>query len=142
MSARALPGHACVSLRAATRRTALLRLAGDYGVGEEEVDDLLRENVLVDLYPLVRNSLRVGTSNYGLKSLEPLYMGEELRTGDVTTPPDSIIMYDKYCELLSQGDAAEAAKVLDGIEDYNRYDCRSTREIARLAVGASTGARA
>ena len=60
---------------AAYEKTALLRLAGRYGVGEDEVDDLLRNGVLVDLYPLVRKSIRVGTENYSLKSLEPLYMG-------------------------------------------------------------------
>src|SRR4051812_23703615 len=70
---------------AAYEKTALLRLAGRYGVGEDEVDDLLRSGVLVDLFPLVRKSIRVGTENYSLKSLEPLYMGSELRTGDVTT---------------------------------------------------------
>jgi len=108
-------------------RAALLRLAGTYGVGEEEVDDLLRANVFVDLYPIVRSSIRVGTSAYGLKALEPLYMGEELRTGDVTTASDSIVKYARYGELLSQADADAAAEVRAGIEDYNHYDCRSTR---------------
>lgn len=110
-------------------RTALLRLAGEYGVGEEEVDDLLRENVLVDLYPIVLNGLRVGTTNYGLKYLEPLYMGQELRTGDVTNAADSIVMYDNYCKLRADGESAEAAKVLAKISDYNHYDCRSTRKL-------------
>ena len=62
-------------------KTALLRLAGRYGVGEDEVDDLLRNGVLVDLYPLVRKSIRVGAEIFSLKSLEPLYMGDELRSG-------------------------------------------------------------
>lgn len=110
-------------------KTALLKLAGSYGVGEEEVDDLLRQNFLVDLFPMVRNSIRVGTKNYSLKSLEPLYMGDELRSGDVTTASDSIVMYDRYCGLNAQGDADEAAAVLADIEDYNHYDCRSTRKL-------------
>ena len=110
-------------------RTALLKLAGTYGVGEEEVDDLLRDSVLVDLFPLVRNSIRVGTSNYSLKSLEPLYMGDELRTGDVTTASDSIVMYDKYCELIAEGAVDEAAVMRRKIEKYNHYDCRSTRKL-------------
>lgn len=110
-------------------KAALLRLAGDYGVGEEEVDDLLRENVLVDLFPLVRNSIRVGTPNYSLKSLEPLYMGDELRTGDVTTASDSIVMYDRYCDLVNQGQTDAAAAVLADIKRYNRYDCRSTLKL-------------
>jgi len=95
-------------------RAALLKLAGNYGVGEEEVDDLLRENVLVDLYPMVRNAIRVGAGSYSLKYLEPLYMGTELRTGDVTTASDSIVMYDRYCELLGDGDTDAAAAVVGG----------------------------
>jgi uncharacterized protein len=114
---------------AAYEKTALLRLAGRYGEGENEVDDLLRNGVLVDLYPLVRKSIRVGTENYSLKSLEPLYMGTELRTGDVTTATDSITMYARYCELLADGRDDEAATVLKEIEDYNHYDCRSTRKL-------------
>jgi len=114
---------------ASYEKTALLRLAGSYGVGEEEVDDLLRNNVLVDLYPLVCSSIRAGTASYSLKYLEPLYMGDELRTGDVTTASDSIVMYAKYCELLDDGQNDAAAIVLADIEDYNRYDCRSTRRL-------------
>ncbi|BBY46270.1 TM0106 family RecB-like putative nuclease [Mycolicibacterium celeriflavum] len=114
---------------AAYEKTALLRLAGRYGVGEDEVDDLLRSGVLVDLYPLVRKSIRVGTENYSLKSLEPLYMGAELRSGDVTTATESITMYARFCELRAEGRHDEAANMLKQIEDYNRYDCRSTHRL-------------
>jgi uncharacterized protein len=108
-------------------RTALLRLAGRYGVGEDDVDDLLRNGVLVDLYPLVRKSIRVGAESYSLKSLEPLYMGTQLRSGDVTTAADSITQYARYCELCDEGRVDEAATVLKEIEGYNHYDCGSTR---------------
>ncbi|ULE31525.1 TM0106 family RecB-like putative nuclease [Mycobacterium sp. IDR2000157661] len=114
---------------AAYEKTALLRLAGRYGVGEDEVDDLLRCGVLVDLYPLVRKSIRVGTENYSLKSLEPLYMGGQLRTGDVTTATDSITQYARYCELAASGREYDATVVLKEIADYNRYDCTSTRKL-------------
>lgn len=114
---------------AAYEKTALLRLAGRYGVGEDEVDDLLRNGVLVDLYPLVRKSIRIGTENYSLKSLEPLYMGGQLRTGDVTSATDSITQYAKYCELRAAGHDDDAAVVLKEIEEYNRYDCTSTRKL-------------
>jgi uncharacterized protein len=126
---------------AAYEKTALLRLAGRYGVGEDEVDDLLRSGVLVDLFPLVRKSIRVGTENYSLKSLEPLYMGSELRTGDVTTAAESITMYARYCELRADGRTDEASNVLKQIEDYNRYDCRSTHRLRdwliKIAIEAS-----
>lgn len=110
-------------------KSALLRLAGRYGVGEDEVDDLLRNGVLIDLYPLVLKSIRSGSHNYSLKSLEPLYMGKRLRTGDVTTATASIAQYATYCERRDDGRADEAKAVLDEIADYNLYDCVSTREL-------------
>jgi predicted RecB family nuclease len=112
---------------ASYEKTALLRLAGRYGVGEDDVDDLLRNGVLVDLYPLVRKSIRVGAESYSLKALEPLYMGAQLRSGDVTTATDSITQYAKFCELRDAGRGEEAASVLKEVEDYNLYDCTSTR---------------
>lgn len=114
---------------AAYEKTALLRLAGRYGAGEDEVDDLLRSGVLVDLFPLVRKCVRVGADNYSLKSLEPLYMGAELRTGDVTTATDSINAYAHYCDLRTDGRGDEAEIALKEIEEYNRYDCRSTHRL-------------
>ncbi len=114
---------------AAYEKSTLLRLAGRYGVGENDVDDLLRNGILVDLYPLVRKTIRVGTENYSIKSLEPLYMGNELRSGEVTTATDSITQYARYCALRDEGRADDAAGVLKEIEDYNVYDCRSTRRL-------------
>jgi predicted RecB family nuclease len=114
---------------AAYEKSTLLRLAGRYGVGEHDVDELLRDGVLVDLYPLVRKSIRVGTESYSIKYLEPLYMGNELRSGEVTTATDSITQYARYCALRDEGRTHDAEIVLKDIEDYNRYDCRSTRRL-------------
>lgn len=114
---------------AAYEKSTLLRLAGRYGVGENDVDELLRNGVLVDLFPLVRKSIRVGTENYSIKSLEPLYMGNELRSGEVTTATDSITQYARYCALRDEERSDEAAAVLKEIEDYNLYDCRSTHRL-------------
>jgi uncharacterized protein len=114
---------------ASYEKTALLRFARRYGVGVDEVDELLHSGTLVDLYPLVRNSIRVGAESFGLKALEPLYMGAQLRAGDVTTAAESITSYARYCELNDAGRFADAASVLREIEDYNHYDCRSTREL-------------
>ena len=110
---------------AAYERTALLRLAGRHGVGEEQVDDLLRAGVLVDLYSTVRQSIRVSQPSYSIKKLEPLYMGDDLRTG-VTNAADSVIQYAEACLLRDAGDTAGFADIIESIEDYNRYDCVST----------------
>ena len=111
---------------AAYERTHLLSLAARHGVGEDEIDQLLRENVLVDLYPLVRKTVRVGSRSYSIKKLEPLYMGAELRSGDVTNAADSITEYAAARDLSAHGDAVEAQRMIDSIADYNRYDCVST----------------
>ncbi len=112
---------------AAYEKTALLRLAGRHGVGEEQLDDLLRAGVLVDLYATVRQSIRVSQPSYSLKKLEPLYMGDELRddTG-VTTAADSMVEYAHACSLRDAGDDAGYDEVIESIADYNRYDCLST----------------
>lgn len=110
-------------------KTALLRLAGRHGTGEDEVDDLLRNGILVDLFPLVRKTVRVGAESYSIKKLEPLYMGGQLRDGDVTTATDSITQYARFSALRAEGREDEAAAVLKEIEDYNHYDCTSTRRL-------------
>ena len=124
---------------AAYEKTALLRLAGFHGVGEEAVDELLREGVLVDLYSTVRGCLRVGQRSYGLKALEPLYM--PAREGEVTTAAGSVIEYAAACELRDAGDRSGWRERLDGIAQYNAADCRSTLELRDwlLARAAEAG---
>ncbi|WKK70785.1 TM0106 family RecB-like putative nuclease [Rathayibacter oskolensis] len=112
---------------ASYERTHLLSLAQRHGVGEEEVDALLRDGVLVDLYPVVRRALRVGSPSYSIKKLEPLYMGDDLRDAEgVTNAADSISAYVEAIALRSGPDPAEGERRLAEIADYNAYDCRST----------------
>jgi uncharacterized protein len=51
---------------AAYERSALTRLAGQHGTREQEVDDFLRQEVLVDLYRIVKLSLRASTDSYSI----------------------------------------------------------------------------
>jgi uncharacterized protein len=104
----------------------LLAMAARHGVREGEVDRLLRDGVFVDLYPIVRRALRVGSRSYSIKKLEPLYMGEEVRTSDVQKGDDSIVQYVEAMALAADGDAAGSRAILDDLADYNRYDCVST----------------
>ncbi|MFN3947956.1 TM0106 family RecB-like putative nuclease [Microbacterium sp.] len=109
--------------------THLLTMAARYGVREADVDRLLRDGVFVDLYPVVRRALRVGSRSYSIKKLEPLYMGDEVRTSDVQRGDDSIVKYVEARALAADGDTAAAQRVLDDLADYNRYDCVSTRRL-------------
>jgi predicted RecB family nuclease len=109
--------------------THLLAMAARYGVREADVDRLLRDGVFVDLYPIVRRALRVGSRSYSIKKLEPLYMGDEVRTSDVQRGDDSIVRYVEARALYEAGDAAAGQAILDDLADYNRYDCVSTRRL-------------
>jgi predicted RecB family nuclease len=97
--------------------SALKRLMGRYGTREDAIDSMLRDDVLVDLYRVVRQGVAVGVSSYSLKCLEPLYM--EMRTDEISDGASSIAAYEEW---LATGDRA----VLDEIRSYNRTDCEST----------------
>ncbi len=103
---------------ASYERTALGKLMGRYGTREDEVDDLFRSGVLIDLYRVVTQSMRVGTPSYSLKKLEALYM--EARTQAIIDAGSSI---DQFEEWLESGDPS----ILAEIEEYNRVDCQSTQ---------------
>ncbi len=102
--------------------TALKRLAGMHGSREEELDQLLRDEVLVDLYKVVREAMRIGQPSYGLKKVEAFY--REQRDSAVTDGNDSVIEFERWLEQggLNGGDP----EILRAIADYNRDDCIST----------------
>ncbi|HWI31233.1 MAG TPA: TM0106 family RecB-like putative nuclease [Microbacterium sp.] len=106
--------------------THLLAMAARYGVGEAEVDTLLREGVFVDLYPIVRRALRVGSPSYSIKKLEPLYMGDDVRTSEVQKGDESIVQFVQASELRANGEPEAAQRIFDDIAEYNRDDCVST----------------
>ena len=67
------------------------RLMGRYATHEDEVDDLFRLGVFVDLYRVVRQGVRAGVENYSIKSLEPLVGFErQVNLPDATKPPDRL----------------------------------------------------
>lgn len=107
----------------------LLAMAARHATREADVDRLLRDGVFVDLYPIVRRALRVGSRSYSIKKLEPLYMGDDVRTSDVQKGDDSIVRYVEARALSDAGDEAGARGILDDLADYNRYDCVSTRRL-------------
>lgn len=129
---------------ASYERTHLTSIAARHGVGEAEVDQLLADGVLVDLYPVVKRAVRVGSRSYSIKKLEPLYMGDELREADVKSGGDSILEYVRARELRETGGfdpatglsgEAAAQHVLDDLAEYNRYDCVSTLRLRDWLLG-------
>jgi uncharacterized protein len=114
---------------AAYEVTALRRLTCEYGTREEELDDLLRGEVFVDLYKVVSQGLRVSHERYGLKQVETFYFERhaDLRAGD-----DSIVLYEEW---LERRDPA----ILDRIAAYNEEDCDSTLQLRDWLLGLHPG---
>ena len=116
-------------------RSHLVQLTARYGVGEAILDELLTEDVFVDLYPIVRRAVRISEGSYSIKRLEPLYMGTELRTGDLKKGDESIQFYVDYTQFVADGDVDAAAAKLEQIRVYNEYDCVSTHRLRDWMLG-------
>ena len=102
--------------------TALKRLAAKHATRKRELDHLLRAEVFVDLYTVVRQGLIVGTPSYSLKDIERLYLPP--RDGDVTTAMGSVVAYQKWMDSGEPQNWQEST-ILRDIRDYNRVDCES-----------------
>ena len=98
--------------------TALRRMMGRYGTREAELDDLLRREVFVDLYKVVKGGLRISRPGYGLKEVEHL-IGFE-RTAEIREGGTSIVEFERW--MVERDDA-----ILAAIAAYNREDCIATR---------------
>ena len=102
--------------------TALKRLAGRHATREEELDQLLRGRVFVDLYRVVRQGARVGAERYSIKNLEPLYgYTREIELRDANS---SIVEFEKVLEMGDPG-----GNLKEQIRLYNRDDCISTERL-------------
>lgn len=99
---------------------ALKKLMNMHGVKEGDVDQLLREGRLVDLYKVVREGLRISKSSYSIKEVESFYA--EKRSSDVKKATDSIVAYERW-RITSD------PEVLEAIRKYNEDDCRSTWQL-------------
>jgi uncharacterized protein len=96
---------------------AVKRLMQRHATRAEEVDVLLRGDVLVDLLNVVRQGVRASVESYSLKQIEKFYL--PAREGPVTEAGFSVVEFERW---LRTGEAS----ILQGIADYNRDDCVST----------------
>jgi hypothetical protein len=100
----------------------LKRLMGRYATREREIDRLLRSEIFVDLYAVVRHAIRASVESYSIKKLEPLYHFERraaLRDVGMTLA--------KVQASLELGDLRNITEDDRGtVQAYNRDDCVST----------------
>ena len=101
---------------------AIKRLAARHGACIDEVDQLLRAKIFVDLYRVVRQSLRASVESYSIKKLEGFYGFTR-----AVSARDSVVALQTFQSVLALGgDKEDAKEVVDKIEAYNRDDCLST----------------
>ncbi len=102
--------------------SAFKRLMLKYSTRILEVEELLRSKTFVDLYQIVRQSLRAGVERYSLKDLEKYHKYERKESLQTVGPVKA-----DYEFLLETGRAAEATPEMRAvIEKYNADDCWST----------------
>lgn len=102
--------------------TAFKRLSLRHSTCTDEVDQLLRGGVFVDLYRVVRQALRASVESYSIKKLEPLYgYTREVPLGNATHALKNlgVLFAIKEGRRIS----GELRSVIEG---YNRDDCLST----------------
>ena len=121
--------------------TAIKRLAGRHGTCIDEVDELLRAGVFVDLYRVVRQGLRASVESYSIKRLEPLYCF----TRAVPLREANVALNNFEAALALGGSQDEIRELLKTVEGYNRDDCvsafllRQWLEDRRKELEAKTG---
>ena len=102
--------------------SALKRLMSRHATREDEVDRMLRAGLFVDLYRVVRGSLRASVESYSIKELERFFGFER----DVPMHQANSALY----AVSSRLEMGDPEGVLDEhrqvVEGYNRDDCVST----------------
>jgi uncharacterized protein len=110
-------------------KTALQKLSQRHATREAEVDVILREELLVDLYRVVRQALVVGQPSYSIKKIEEYY-GKRGDAAHVKGGDESILQFEAW--LACRGDAPHRNDaLLDDLQKYNEYDCVSTYGLRR-----------
>ena len=104
-----------------TRQEAVGRLMGRFATREDEVDELFRLGVFVDLYRVVRQGLQAGVESYSIKRLEPLCgYSRVVRLRDAT---EALVSFET---ALDSGSGAGEVALQEVVAGYNEDDCRAT----------------
>jgi predicted RecB family nuclease len=107
-----------------TREEVLGRLMGRFAVREDEIDQMLRGRLFVDLYRVVRQGVLCGVESYSIKRLEDYYgFVRDVPLDEVT---ERMLGFE---QALDEGTARGAIEAQQTIRGYNENDCRSTLEL-------------
>jgi predicted RecB family nuclease len=104
---------------------ALKRLMGRYAIRERELDDLLRSEIFVDLYSVVRHTIRASVESYSIKKLESLYSFAR----SVPLEKVAAVLARTQARLETADGADVPVDDKEAIKGYNRDDCGSTEAL-------------
>ena len=105
--------------------TAFKKLVGRHVTRAEALDQLLRAERFVDLYPIVRQAVRCGVESYSIKQLEQFYgFTRRVRLGSAAQPRLAV-------ELALEARTPEALtrRIREAVRGYNEDDCHSTEAL-------------
>lgn len=112
-------------------QTAIKRLAGRHSCFVDEIDRLLRRGVFVDLFQVVRQSLRASVESYSIKKLEPFYGFTRDRA-----LPEATRALESLETFFSLGETKiDLGLIRDTVEEYNRDDCVSALRLREWLEG-------
>ncbi|QPN59718.1 TM0106 family RecB-like putative nuclease [Synechococcus sp. CBW1002] len=120
---------------ASYEKTALGNLASRHQIHQALIDQWLRDELLVDLYPIVRNGLLIGADSYSIKKVERLY--GDPRDGEVDNAADSVVQYAEWRKSgqpVVPGAATGQSPLLQALQDYNAKDCQVTAGLHRFLL--------
>jgi hypothetical protein len=104
---------------------AMKRLMLRYATREEEVDQLLRGEVFIDLHSITRQSVRASVEHYSLKEMERFC--DYRRRVPLPEASQALHFIEHQLELgLSSTLTDETCKLVEG---YNEDDCRATERL-------------
>jgi uncharacterized protein len=104
---------------------AMKRLMGRYASHEADIDRMLRADLFVDLYQVVRHAVRGSVEKYSIKDLEVFYkFKRELDLRDAGT---SRRIVERALELGALDAITDEVRL--AVEAYNRDDCLSARAL-------------
>ena len=104
---------------------ALKRLMGRHATREAEIDRMLRAELFVDLYAVVRHSVRASVESYSIKDLEPFYaFKRSIALRDAGT---NLRVVERALELGAVDAITDDVRA--AVEGYNHDDCLSALQL-------------
>jgi predicted RecB family nuclease len=105
--------------------TAFKKLASRYVTRVEPLNEMLRAERFVDLYPIVRQAVRAGVESYSIKKLEQYYNFR--RNVALLMVHEPLMAVERALEAKAPD--AIPPDIRDAVQGYNEDDCRSTQAL-------------